>query len=126
MLQNRVFVVNCDVCSSSTRVSTRVYASVNYHDQQSCKLNTLALCPLLILLLLVIVQPYKQQFALHYKTNSAFIILYAGICTVLLVFVNGKLQYLEFFGSAVYFFSILDYHSSFWGLCCFQDAGVVA
>ena len=100
---------DCRLFSVLFLICRPVYMILFYINRMSSNSNNqqfFPLCPLLILLFLVIVQPYKQQFALHYKTNSAFVILYAGICTVLLVFVNGKLQYLEFFSSAVYFFSV--------------------
>ena len=116
---------DCRLFSVLFLICRPVYMIIFYINRMSSNSNNqqfFPLCPLLILLPLVIVQPYKQQFALHYKTNSAFIILYAGICTVLLVFVNGKLSS----SSQLFISSLLDYHSSFWGLCCFQDAGVVA
>ena len=74
-----------------------VYMIIFYINRMSSNQQLFVLFPLLILLLLVVVQPYKQQFALHYKTNSAFIIFYAGICTVLVVFVKTQSKlYLEF------------------------------
>ena len=43
------------------------------------------LCPLFLLcviLLLVVVQPYKSHFAIHYKTNATFTILYTSFFVI--------------------------------------------